>query len=360
MRITLFISTLQGGGAERTVCALASFLAERHEVRILAVTETESSYPIDPRVHIVCLKRPLQEIPSRMGKGMELFRMSLRLIRALQDLSDVYVVFLADAWRIFSRFLPLIRCPVIYAERSDPRLQKEDVQAYMKRSTERCQGLVFQLPEIQEWYASQVRHQTVIPNAVSIPVLPAVEERRQAVVSVGRLHYFKNPELLLDAFAAIAERYPELILEYYGEGEEREKLERKIRTYGLEGSVFLRGYCRNVQEAIADAALFVLPSRYEGMPNALAEAMALGLPCIATDVASGGSRFLTKDGKNGLLVPCEDKDALVRAMEKLLADPQYAEELGSTAREDMKKYQPAETYLRWERFLQEVTKKEDA
>ena len=360
MRVTFFISTLKGGGAERTVCALASFLAERHEVRILAVTETGSGYPIDPRVRITCLKRPLQEIPSRVGKGKELFRMSLRLIAALQEPTDVYVVFLADAWRIFSRFLSLIRCPVVYAERSDPRLQKKEVQAYMKRSTQHCQGLVFQLPEIQGWYASPVKAQTVIPNAVQVPDLPVVNARRKAVVSVGRLHYFKDPQLLLRAFAAIHADHPDLILEYYGEGEEEEDLRKKIHAYGLEEKVILKGYCQDVQELIAEAAVFVLPSRYEGMSNALAEAMALGLPCIASNVSSGGSRFLIEDGKNGLLVPCGDKGALVQALRRILDDPSFAETLGKNAREDMKRLRPEETYPRWESFLRAVSKKENA
>ena len=116
------------------------------------------------------------------------------------------------------------------------------------------------------------------------------------------------------------------------------------------------GYVSNMPEQLEKASMFVLSSNYEGMPNALMEAMAMGLPCISTDCPAGGSAFLIKDGENGLLVPVADKDSMIAAMQRILRDDSFAVSLGDNARKVIDRLSPENIYSQWERFIMDVVR----
>ena len=103
--------------------------------------------------------------------------------------------------------------------------------------------------------------------------------------------------------------------------------------------------------------MFVLSSDYEGMPNALMEAMASGLPCVSTDCGGGGARFLIRDGENGFLVPKGDEEALADAMRKILSDKELADMLGNNARKLQETLAPEKIYGEWEAFIKEIVEK---
>ena len=196
-------------------------------------------------------------------------------------------------------------------------------------------GFVFQTKQAQDYYAGSIaKRSVVIPNPIIdlsdfVPV-PS-EEREKKIVSVGRLAKQKNFKLLIDAFSALPDRYSEYKLVIYGDGPERGELSRRVEEKGLSGRVSMPGTSEHVHQDIANATLFVMSSDFEGMPNALMEAMALGLPCISTDCPCGGPTELIKDGKNGLLVPVGNKDAMVTAMVRVLDDNVFSETLSKMA-----------------------------
>ena len=106
-------------------------------------------------------------------------------------------------------------------------------------------------------------------------------------------------------------------------------------------------------ERLEKASMFVLSSDYEGMPNALMEAMASGLPCVSTDCGGGGARFLVQNGDNGILIPQKDEVALASAMEKILSDESLSAKLGENARKLQETLAPEKIYGEWERFILE-------
>ena len=163
------------------------------------------------------------------------------------------------------------------------------------------------------------------------PATQYTGEREKIIVTTGRLNKHKNHSLLICAFKRIVAFFPDYRIIIYGEGPERLNDEILIRKLGLQEYVLLPGTTNNVPEKIYKASLYVLTSDFEGMPNSLMEAMALGLPCISTDCPCGGPRELIVSGKNGMLVPVGDEDALANAMKKLLNDERYAIELGKNA-----------------------------
>ena len=155
---------------------------------------------------------------------------------------------------------------------------------------------------------------------------------RKEIVTVGRLEPQKNQKLLINAFSELAKKIPDYTLVIYGEGSLRKELEKFIESKGLKDRIFLPGAKNNIQEYIKDASLFVLSSDYEGIPNALIEAMAIGLPCVSTDCSPGGARELITNGENGVIVECRNSNELATAMARLLTDRESAKKMGTNAK----------------------------
>lgn len=140
----------------------------------------------------------------------------------------------------------------------------------------------------------------------------------------------KRQDLLIEAFKKLSNEYPEYILEFYGSGEDERAIQELI---GQRKNIKLCGMTRNVAEAIQNAAMFVLTSDYEGIPNALLEAMSIGVPCISTDCSPGGAAMLIENGINGLLVNQGDVVGLYNAMKYYAKNPHIAETMGAKGTE---------------------------
>ena len=136
----------------------------------------------------------------------------------------------------------------------------------------------------------------------------------------------------------------------------KEQLKQLAEEKGISGKVIFKGFCQNVHEQIRTAAFFVMTSDFEGMPNALVEAMALGMPCISTDCRCGGPRLLIRDGENGILFPTGDKLALVQAMCKLAEDPQFAAALGKEAETIRMQVDTQTITEQWLAYITEIIK----
>jgi len=161
---------------------------------------------------------------------------------------------------------------------------------------------------------------------VDVPVL----------ISVGRLVYAKAHEVIVASMLAVLKEFPNAKLEIYGEGVLRADLQAQIESLGLANSVKLAGQSDNVARHLANADVFILSSRSEGLPIALLEAMSAGLPCITTEVE--GVDEVLVEGEHGLTVPVEDPDALAQAILQLLRDPQARSRMGAAAREHVSKF----------------------
>ncbi len=153
--------------------------------------------------------------------------------------------------------------------------------------------------------------------------------------------------MLVDAFQRICGSFPEYCLIIYGDGPLWDELEAYIKTRDLGSRVVLAGQKDDIFDWIYQSSLFVLSSNYEGLPNALMEAMALGLPVIATDCIGGGPRSLIKNGYNGLLVRPEDSECLGNAMSYILSDQALAKKLGENAGKLIMDLKPEKIYRQW-------------
>jgi glycosyltransferase involved in cell wall biosynthesis len=161
---------------------------------------------------------------------------------------------------------------------------------------------------------------------------------------VARLHRQKGLGDLLAAVAWVRERVPDVRLLLIGEGELRDELEAQARALGLSGAVIFAGIRTDVAEIVAALDIFVLPSLWEGTSNAVLEAMAAGLPIVATAV--GGTPEVVVDGVTGLLVPPRDPSALAGALVTLLQDADLRHRMGRAGRERVKQYFSLERMVR--------------
>jgi len=181
------------------------------------------------------------------------------------------------------------------------------------------------------------------------------DQRTKDIVTVGRLSRVKNQKMMIEAINQIKERYPEYTLKIYGtdigEGTE-ESLNVLIEQYELQDKVKLMGNSDTLEKDIVNAAMFLLTSDYEGMPNALMEAMAMGIPCIATDCPCGGSKYLLTRDNAGILVGMNDYAGLAEQMVYIIEHETDALEMGKRAQYVKEEMHPDKIYQQWKIYLE--------
>lgn len=348
------------GGAERVIAQIANGLDARgHDVSLLTYDANgdPSFYPLKQGVRMIPLG--LNSLPRRPG-AIWVIEQIFRLLRGLRqqirvERPDVLVAFITQT-NIFALLACAgLRVPVVVSERSDPLLTP--LRSPWKVARAICYpfaaGLVVQSREVREGFPSWIRRKTcVLPNPVSMPVASSVQkcEPTRLILAVGRLSREKGFDLLLEAFKNVVAEFPEWRLEIRGEGPLRGELEDLRDTLGLQDRVSLPGIISEIHHCYIQADIFVLSSRFEGFPNALCEAMAHGLPVVATS-CSGGVREIIKAGENGLLVPPEDVDALGRALSSLVANPELRKALGERARDIVERFGVEIIMDKWEAYL---------
>ncbi|UQX53795.1 glycosyltransferase [Cytobacillus pseudoceanisediminis] len=190
----------------------------------------------------------------------------------------------------------------------------------------------------------------IIPNPINVAT-GASKNKKKKLVSVGRLSEQKNQAMLIDAFAKVNEEHPEYQLFIYGEGHLRDLLSQQINELHLNDKVFLPGTVTNIHEVISDAEIFVLSSNYEGLSNALLEAMMMGLPCISTNCA--GSNEIIKDEVNGLLIPIGDTERLTDTINKLITNKDFSSQLGNEAKTTAKMFDSKIVINKWENVIEQ-------
>lgn len=325
---TLFVScaTLGSGGAERVLSILSTpFAGEYGRVVYLLWLHHPVFYQIDERVEIVDITRKTQT--NNIIKKMAWFRQYVKVEKPDLILSFLY------PWSM-KVILSLLCTPfkIVVAERQDPQLVRGGKPMLWLRSLlyRRASEIVVQTQENRKWYRGDV---TTIYNPTGVTeewIGKALKtEKENVIVSVGRLIPQKNQEMLLNAFARFHRQHPDVNLIIYGEGELRNDLLAQSKELGISEHVQLPGNTSDVLGNIVKARAFVLSSSFEGMPNALLEAMCVGLPCISTKVS--GTTEMIQDGESGYLVDLDNAEQMAEAMCRLYDNPDKAREMGERA-----------------------------
>lgn len=359
MRSILFVlASLSAGGAERIVSEMANYWGQKGwTVGLLTLSDSRSDhYILHKNVRRICL-----DAMSRSETAYESLVNSVRRIvalrRAIRSFAPDVVLSMVDRTNVLVlAAMPGLRIPAIVSERIDPT--QYDI-GRIGRAARRvlyplASAVVVQTATVAGWAraflpANKVR---VIPNFVCARISqPKMRER--LILAVGRLEQQKGFDILLVAYAkskAVAHGYRLVIL---GAGSQREALLALADQLGIAEYLEMPGVVAAPEEWMERAAIFVLSSRYEGFPNALVEAMAMGCAVIATDCPSG-PREIVRTNEDGLLVRSGDADSMAHALSTLIENEGFRERLGSNAMAIRKRLAPAIVLSQWESLIEEL------
>jgi glycosyltransferase involved in cell wall biosynthesis len=357
MNIVFVISSLGPGGAERVATTLCnSWIDKGHAVTILKLdSESETSfYPLHHRIELVSLgvADNSTSVLHAIKRNLNALKIIRNTLRRLQPDCIISFVEITNITTIISA--QGLGVPVVISERTHPPCHP--IPRVWR--TLRCitypfsDVLVTQTLETRDIFPRFIQNRTfVIPNPVFLPRMyykqPEIKHRRcKRVIAVGRLARQKRYDLLLEAFAQVLQEH-EASLTILGEGPLRDELSIKAKNLGVDKWVHFRGIVQNPFDAVRESDLFVMSSEYEGFPNALLEAMALGVAVISFDCSAGPSDLIS-NGVNGLLVPPLDTDALARAMNKLLGDEDMRSNLAKNARAVIRQFSLDKILAKWD------------
>ena len=376
LKIMFHINSLGKGGAERVVSLLSQeFSKEGYQVVIATEWVEDKEYELLPsvrRIHVGLNEK--QEQASSLLK--QWFRVS-NLRKSIQnEKPDVILSFCIKANYRATMATTGMKIPVITSVRSDPKVDYIGVKNSIinKLFFNRAAGCVFQTEEAQSFFHKDLQKKsTIICNPANEYFLNArLKEPRKKIVCVGRLVKSKNQLMLIRSFEEILKKYPDYHLYLYG-GSSLDDYQEILKKYveekmisiwdeskkdtiaaKLQNYVHFMGVKDHLEQEIADAQIFVLPSDYEGMPNALMEAMAMGLPCISTDCPCGGSRYWIQHDRNGKLIPVGDQQALTKELLDYIEHPKKAQEMGELARRCLKDAELPKVYEQWKSYINQV------
>ena len=332
MKILFLAVHLKSGGAERTISYLSNyFVSKEHKVVVLSI-ENEVFYDFDKRVKILTLGIPSKS-ESVVGRFTNMVKRAVLVNRAIRkETPDVVFCMLPEV----ARYLPLRykTYSLISSERINPEAVDKKRIRFKEKVFLNSDGVIFQTKRAMNFYSKNIREKaTVIHNAVGNSLVYDLEKpivREDKISAIGRLTKQKNYPLLLRAFADFSRVYPNYRLEIFGDGKDREVLEKLAVTLNVDKNVSFMGNCKDAIVRAADSKMYVLSSDYEGMPNALMEAMAVGLPCISTDCPNGPAELI-EHRKNGILVPVNSQNELRDAMIEFASNEGFANQCGENA-----------------------------
>lgn len=369
--IAFYIGGLYIGGAERVICNLAEyFYSEGYRVTMVTKVRDEKEYDLNPRIRrIIADITPEEETGSRIHNLLARINKLRRIWKEVKP--DVIVSFIRKNNLMAIASAAPLGIPVVVSVRSAPEreLKGFGFKTISFLLFRKAAGVVLQTREAYDFFPGYIRVKAVVlPNSINPEFLKASEEleiqgdgrstnsaREKKIITVGRIDDNKNQRLLVDAYARIAMQYPDWSLELVGDGSCKKSLEEYVRALPCKDRINFTGAVDDVAKRMSEASIFVLPSKIEGMPNALIEAMVMGMACISTDCPCGGPRdLIAADESNGVLVPVDNADAMAIALKRLITNDILRESMGDNAKKIINTLHPDAVNKQWKNYIENV------
>lgn len=366
MKIAFYVGSLSKGGAERVVLNLTKyFLQIGYEVIMVNYHEEENEYALPKQVKRYIVDLSQEEITNNRIVNFQRRFCKLRNVWK-KEKPDRIVSFIGKTNLMTIATSRFLHIPVVVSVRSNPEREycSRAMQLGMKILFPMADGIVLQTNQAKTYFPKTIQKKSVIlPNSISEDFIrPYYQgERVHNIVSVGRIDQNKNQMLLVQAFHELIKENKwnqddkdswRLVL--YGDGSMREQIEQYCIEQHLTESVIFMGVQDNIADQIQKASIFVLTSRQEGMPNALIEAMALGLAVISTDCPCGGPADLIQDGLNGYLIPVDNKNILKKKLFTLIEQKEKRDAFGKKACEIVERLHPDKVNEMWCSYLKQI------
>ena len=340
-KVIFVVPNLYAGGAERVVTILAKeFIDMGISVDIVLLIDSKIEYAIVGNINIVKLNT----------KNMSKIERVLCLRRYLQEEKKQYnnIIILPFLYSCLKNVLSAavgLKIPVIASERNNPyKRSKIANMVYLFAS-----ACVFQTHDAKSYFNNLIQKKSkIIPNPLSNEISEEWKGcQSKYIISVGRLEEQKNHRLLIEAFEVVSKKHLDYFLYIYGEGSLKDSLHDFVIEKGIGDKVKFMGTTTDIHKKMSDAYMFVLSSDYEGMSNALLEAMAIGVPVISTDHPIGGAKEIIVHSENGLLIPVNGKKEMINAMNMLIEEPVFATQLGNQGKKVKEKLTSSNIARQW-------------
>ena len=361
MKIIYLLASLGSGGAERVVSLLANRMCEDgHDIQIVCLKYNDVYYALHDKIKVVAAT------VHASNRIMELFWLRKYIQK---EKPDVVIPFTEGVYCFTILALLGTRIPIIASERLDPAamslprkflkrlllpyadwlvVQTESIKAYFPKRIQKKTSVIYN-PVNEEAIEnhrmdSRVQsskrkradsydhsghdfcHNSSNQTSLTDLVAPKIQSSKQnRIISVARLYPQKNQKMMIEAFARIADEFPDWQLVIFGEGPLRSSLELLVKSLQLDGRVLLPGRTEHVIEELRKSKIFCLSSDYEGMSNSMIEAICVGLPIVSTKVS--GTKELVEEKGTGLLVELNDVDSMAIALKKLIGDDSLRKEM---------------------------------
>lgn len=350
MNILLLSDSFNGYGAEHILKWLGNMLCyHNNKVTFCSIFDSERNKDLNEDAKYFQMQFP------RGIYNKNYFIGGVRFLRILckEERFDYVITFHTNPFLMALLAKPFCRFKIIHSERDNP-YNRDTFASRLKMNLYRfANKIVFQTEGAQHYFNSNIKKKSIIiPNPISVPTIQWDGLNNKTIASVGRLFIrYKRQDVLLKAFKKVIIEYPDYKLVLYGDGVDREALEQLAFDLQIDKNVVFKGKVDNVYEQLKSDGIFVLSSDSEGMPNALMEAMALGMPVISTDCEPGGAKALIDDGENGLLVERASVEKLADAILKIIEDKTIAQKLGANARKKMSLFTPQHVGSQWIKYI---------
>lgn len=350
MKIIFFIGSMAGGGAERVISILANHYASKNwDVEIALLLKNEVGYKLDEKIKIIDLSGKHSSYFKNLPGWMLGIRKYLK-----KSKPDRVVSFVGRINTLVLMSTIGMKIHSVVSERNDPKHDgRGKLMLYLCNKSygfKYCKAIVHQTKYEESCFdASLVSKSYVIPNPVEVKS-KRTGDKKYRIVTAGRLIEQKNHKMLINSLSSLKDEFSELCADIYGDGSLKEQLQQQIDLNGMTERIVLCGNVSDLHQRISDAGIFVMTSEFEGLSNALLEAMMLGIPCISTDYP--GVDEVIIDGQNGIIVPRGDADKLMDAIRLLLTDDGLRENLSKQALATAEAYKKEVVLKMWEDVIE--------
>ena len=354
-----YIDTIERtGGAQRVMSVLCNHFAKDNEVLIVNDYVHENNYVTasllkNKNIRIKYLSENI--CGNFISKNIKRIKKLKQII--IEEKPDLCLSFLGGCnLRLLLCFKKNTQTKRIVSVRNDPNKEYSSnkiIKGIVNRIFMRADGIVFQTESAASYFNEKINlKSSIILNPIDEKFFETKKQStKYDIVTLGRMNEQKNHKLLINAFNEIKFACPTIKLHIFGIGPLEKELTDLASSLGIKERVLFEGNTPNQENILSQSSIFVLSSDYEGMPNALMEAMASGLPCISTDCPCGGPKMLIENDVNGILIPCNDVEALSIALKTLANDEALRQKLGNNAKETSNAFRTDKILSLWENFF---------
>lgn len=361
MKILVITDQFQRGGADRVASVMCNELFSRgHDLHIIADTITSKvSYPLDERI-------PIHQIVAtpKSNSKKDILAKWVNIIKSIRKYSATLkpdaIITIASRMYLCTLIATRKKYPLFVADHTSfGRKQHPLIDLIRYHLYAYADGISILTKKDEALLGEKYPQKRVIYNPLSFPCLTERTVRKNNILCAGRLEVWKIKgfDIIISIWAKIANKYPKWTLEIAGDGtsDAQRYIQELVRKSGLTGRVHLLGYVSDMKMLYSETSIFALPSRVEGFPMVLMEAMSQGCACVAFSIGGASDEMMEND--SGFLIPDDDIEAFSQALETLITYKEKRDSLSENAIRSISKFSVKTFGDEWERFLTDRIKK---